>query len=331
MPKLAPSIYVPQIFLGDVDVTAGALPGLNTLAFSASAVTPTTFVQNEVRTDLSAGASYQVAIGLWGYDQTNQGWTIGPISPGSGIVVPTAGQVIRVIVPNANWPANTFNTKVAAIFLKKGAGNFQLCDLAYIDPSNDFNFYIGAEPFTGTPTRTWAFLANASGDSTFGSMNPYAMKETAVGVTSGGVTYNNTVSTVSVSPDDSPDYNIVTSRGSNLTFSSLQNEVVDIIRATAGIFVKADGDNGSSIQVSQSVLLTSSAVLKGNKHIIVNEQNSDGSPVTRIYLGNLTTSQSEQTLNRTKNAVALVQFNLQTASIDTLTRGMDTVITYSRV
>jgi hypothetical protein len=293
-------------------------------------VTPTTFVQNDVRTNLEAGANYQVAVGLFGYDQVNQGWTIGKISPGSGIVAPTAGQVIRVYVPNANWPANTFNTKVAAIFLKKANGNFQLCDFAYIDPSNDFNFFIGAEPFSGTPTRTWSFLANASGDSTFGSMAPYGMKETSVGVTSGGVTYDSGVSTVSVSPDDSPDYDVVTARSSTLSFSTLQNEVVDLIKAISGIFVKAAGDGSSVIQTSQSVLLTAAAVLKGNRHIIVDEQNSDGTAVKRIYLGNLTTSQTQQTLTRTKTAVALVQFNLQTASIDSLTRGMDTVITYSR-
>ena len=206
-----------------------------------------------------------------------------------------------------------------------------MCDFAYIDSSNDFNFYIGAEPLSGTLSRTWSFLANASGDSSFGSQgSAYPMQQSSVGITSGGVTYDGTVASVTVSPDNAPDYQAVTTRGLNFSFSSLQNEVADYINATSGIYVKAAGDSSSVIQTSQSIMLTAAAVLKGNRHIIINEQNADGTSVTRVVLGNLTTNQNQQTLARTKTAVALVQFNLQTASQDTLLRNMDSVITYSR-
>lgn len=328
--KNSPSIYVPTVSIGSPDFVTSALPGLNSLVFSCSAVTPTTLVQNEIRNNLSAGASYQVMIGLWGYDQANGGWTIGRTSGLSGVVVPTAGQVIRVIVPNANWPSGTFGTKIAAIFLKKGSGNPQLCDIAYIDPSNDFNFYIAAEPFSTTPARTTAFLMNASADSTMGSMIPYGMSETSVGVTSGGVNYVRTVTQVTVSPDNAPDYQVVTARGSNLTFNTLQNELVDVVRAISGIYVKAAGDNGSVIENVQQTLITAAAVLKGNRHIVVDETNSSGTAVKRIYVGNLTVSQTEQTLTRTKTAVALVNYNLQTAATDTLLNGLDSEIAYSR-
>ena len=203
-------------------------------------------------------------------------------------------------------------------------------DIAYIDPSNDFNFYIAAEPFSTTPARTTAFLMNASADSTMGSMIPYGMSETSVGVTSGGVNYVRTVTQVTVSPDNAPDYQVVTARGSNLTFNTLQNELVDVVRAISGIYVKAAGDNGSIIENVQQTLITAAAVLKGNRHIVVDETNSSGTAVKRIYVGNLTVSQTEQTLTRTKTAVALVNYNLQTASTDSLLNGLDTEIAYSR-
>lgn len=330
MPKNSPNIFVPIVSIGTPDIVTGALPGLNSLVVSVSAVTPTSLVNNDIRNDLTVGATYQVAIGLWGYDNVNQGWTIGKTSGGSGLATITAGQALRVYVPNANWPAGTFGTKFAAIFLKKNSGNFQLCDLAYIDPSNDFNFYIGAEPFSTTPTRTISFLQNASGDATFGSMAPYGGTEKQLGPTTGGVNYERSVSQVSVSPDNAPDYSIVTSRGCTLTFTTLPNDLIDVVQATSGIYIKAAGDNASTVENTQQTLITASAVLKGNRHIIVDEVNANGTAVKRLLVGNLTISQSAVTLNRTKTAVAPIQYNLQTAAVDTLLNGLNSEIAYSR-
>jgi len=330
MPKNNPSIFVPTVSIGSPDFVTAALPSLNSLAFSASAVTATTSNNNEIRADLTVGANYQVCVGLWGYDQVNGGWTIGKTSAGSGVVTLTAGQVIRVYVPNANWPSGTFGTKLAALFLKKGSSGFKLCQLGYIDPSNDSNFYIGAEAPSETPTRTLAFLQNASGDSTFGTMIAYGGLEGSVGTTSGGVNYDRSVSTITISPDNQPDYTVVTSRGCNLTFSTLQSDLADVVKATSGIYIKAAGDNGSVIEDVQQTLITARANIKGNRHLIVYERNSDGTDVTRIFVGNLTVSQSAVTLSRTKNSPALLQYNLQTAAVDTLLNGLNSEIAYSR-
>lgn len=328
--KNSPSIFVPVVSIGAPDIVTGALPGLNSLVFTASAVTPTSFVNNDIRPGLTVGANYQVCISLFGYDAVNEGWTCGRSSAGSGIVNVTAGQVIKVTVPNANWPVGFSGTPVAAIWMKKGSGNFQLCEFAYVDPSNDFEHFIGAEPFATTPTRTLSFLMNASGDSTVGSMAPYGNTNTQLGPTTGGVTYDRGVSTVSVSPDNAPDYNIVTSRSCNLTFTTLPNDLVDVVQATSGLYIKADGSGSSVIENVQQTLLTASAVLKGNRFVTVDETNAAGVPVKRILMGNLTVSQSAVTLNRTKTAVAPIQYNLQTASVDTLTVGMNTEIAVSR-
>lgn len=330
MPKNSPNIFVPVVSIGSPDVVTGALPGLNSLVFSASAVTPTSFVNNDVRSNLTAGSNYQVMVGLWGYDNTNDGWTIGRCSGLSGVVVPTAGQVIKVIVPNANWPSGSFGTKLAAIFLKKGSGNPKLCQLGYIDPENDSTFFVGAEAFSTTPSRTTSFLMNASGDSTFGSMAPYGNSDVQLGPTTGGVNYDRSVSTVSVSPDNAPDYQVVTSRGCNLTFNTLPNDLVDVVRATSGIYIKGTGDSTAVVEEAFQTLITAAAILKGNRFVTVDEQNANGTAVKRIFVGNLTVSQSAVTLNRTKTAVAPVQYNLQTGAVDTLLNGLNSEISHSR-
>jgi hypothetical protein len=328
--KNAPSIFVPIVSVGAPDIVTGALPSLNSLVFSASAATADTFVNNEIRPSLEVGASYQVAISLFGYDFANEGWTVGKSSAGSGVVVlSSANEVLKVTVPNANWPSGSFGTPMAAVWLKKNSGNFQLCELMYIDPSNDTEHYIGAEAFATTPVRTLAFIQNASSDSTVGSRIPYGNTYTQLGPTTGGVTYDRSVSTVSVSPDNAPDYNVVTSRGCNLTFTTLPNDLIDVVQATSGIYIKATS-GAAVVENTQQTLLTAAAILKGNRFVNVDETNASGTPVKRILVGNLTISQSAVTLNRTKTAVAPVQYNLQTAAIDTLTVGLDTEVAVSR-
>lgn len=331
MPAVKPAIYVPTVSIGAPDFTLSPLPSLNAITPVACAITPTTpILNNEIRADLDTTASYRFVIGLWGYDKPNQGWTIGKCSQPSAAVTVSAGQFIRLSIPNASWPVGFSGTKLAAVFMRKGAGDYQLCQLAYVDPSNEFNTAIAAECFPVTPTRTLSFLQNASGDSTMGSMIPYPMQEEAVGTTTGGVNYDRSAATVTVSPDNTTDYNVVTARGCSLSFNLLASDVRDVVKATAGIDVKYVGNDGANYEEAQQTLITAAAILKGNRHIIVNETTSDGTPVTRILVGNLTTSQAAVTVSRTKTAVAQLQFNLQTASVDALLNGLDSEIAFSR-
>ncbi len=332
MPKVSPSIYVPTVSIGAPDFTLSALPSLNALTPVACAVTPITPVlNNEIRNSLDTTATYQFVLALFGYDKANGGYTVGKASQPSASVTVTASQFIRLSVLNANWPANFSNTKLVAVFMKKNSGNYQLCQLAYLDPNNDFNTAIAADAFPTLPTRTLSFLQNASGDSTLGSMIAYPMVEEAVGTTTGGVNYDRSASNVTVSPDNTTDYQVVTARGCSLSFNLLASDLKDVVKATAGIDVKYNGLDGTSIiEETQQTLITAAAVLKGNRHIIVNETASDGTPVTRILVGNLSTSQAAVTVSRTKTAVAQLQFNLQTASVDQILNGLNSEIAYSR-
>jgi hypothetical protein len=331
VPAVKPAIYVPTVSIGAPDFTLAVLPSLNAITPVACAITPTTpILNNEIRADLDTTATYRFVVGLFGYDQPNQGYTIGKCSQPSAATTISAGQFIRLSIPNASWPVGFSGTKLAAVFMKKGAGDYQLCQLAYIDSANEFNTSIAAECFPVCPTRTLSFLQNASGDAVFGTMLPYPMQEEAVGTTTGGVNYDRSASTVTVSPDNTTDYNVVTARGCSLSFNLLASDVRDVVKATAGIDVKYTGNDGASYEDAQQTLITAAAILKGNRHIIVNETTSDGTPVIRILVGNLTTSQAAVTVSRTKTAVAQLAFNLQTASVDSLLNGLDSEIAYSR-
>lgn len=331
MPKQSPAIGVPTVSLGSPDFTGSALPFFTSLTPIACAVSYSSFLNNEIRNDLDTSATYQFVIAPWGYDRTNGGWTIGKASQASASVTVTASQFIRLSVLNASWPSGFLGTKFVAVFMKKNSGNYQLCQLAYLDPSNDFDTSIATEPLAALPSRTLSFLQNASGDSTFGSMNPYPMTEEAVGETTGGINYDRSASTVTVAPDHTPDYQVVTARGCNVTFSLLASDLKDVVKATAGVYTKFTGLNGTStVEETQQTLLTASAVLKGNRHIIIDETSSAGKAVKRLFVGNLTTSQTAVTISRTKTAVASLQFNLQTASTDTLTANLNSEISVSR-
>lgn len=330
MPKASPAIFVPTVQLGSPDFVSAVLPSLNAITPVACAITVSSLDNNDIRPDLDATATYQFVVSLFGYDKLNGGYTCGKSSAASAVVSVTVGQAIRLSVPNASWPAGTFSTKICALWMKKNSGNYTLCQLDYIDPNNDFNAWVGAEFAAGTPTRSLAFLQNASADSTVGSMIPYGGVESNVGTTSGGVNYERTASQVSVSPDNAPDFQIVTSRGCNLSFSTLQSDMADVVKAVAGVHVKGLGSDGATHEQSQQTILTAAAVIKGNRHIIVNEKDSAGHDITRILVGNLTVSQQAVTLNRTKNAVALLNYNLQTAAVDGLLTNLNSEIAYSR-
>ena len=334
MSKNVPLIGVSTVVLSAPNPAAAALPSLITVNPVASANTPVTRVNNEVRSDLTTGVAYQVVLACMGYDIVNGGWCIGVASQPSGsVTLSTAGQGIAVNVPNGSWPGGMFTAgdhRLVAVFLKAGAGSYTLCDFAYVDPSNNFNFLINAQPFSGTPTRSLAFLQAASTDSVFVSRAPYPGAETSVGVTSGGVTIDRGVSQANISPDNAPDYSVVTSRSCNVTFSSLQNNVVDIVRGSSGLYAQFTAIDGNAIQVAQSTMLTASAVLKGNAMIVINEPaDSYGISATRLLLGNLTISQTQVTISRNKTSPALVNYNLQTAAVDGLLVNMNSEVVYA--
>jgi hypothetical protein len=330
---LAPRVGVPVVSLGYPDTTT-ILPPLTGLVFTASGITATNVVNNDVRQPLSQATTYQVMIGLLGYDVTNGGFAVTPTSPGSGVIQLTGTQnSIWIQVPNGNWPANYNEAIVAMVFIKSGTGNWQSCDFAYVDQNKQSNFFISAQPLSSAPFFTTSVLQSYGVDpaAVFTTRVAYGNTYTQLGPTTGGVTFDRGVSTVTISPDNGPDYQAVTTRGCNLTFQTLPNAMIDFVRATSGVFTQAPGDGTSTIRVSQQTLLTAQALLKGNRALqVAMPADSTGVGETRIYVGNLTISQTAVTTSFTKTAQAPIQYNLQTAAQDSLILNMSSEVSYQR-
>lgn len=310
-----------------VDSTT-AVPALTTLTFTASGVTPTDLLLNDVKADLDTTATYQVIVGLLGRDTTNKGFTVGRCSPSSGNLVVTAGQVICVSVVNANWPADFSSAICAAIFLKKNSGDFQLADFAYIDASNNFNHAIMAEPVISAPSFAIATLQSTTVDDTLGDRAPLGVTYAVLSPTTQGVHVARNVDTVTVSPDNSTDFQIATARSTEITFQLLPNDIKSIVRASAGNYAKYT-NAGRDIEESQMSLLTASALLTGNapfKLLLPPDRN--GRQEVRLYLGTIRQNQTQWTEDWTKTAPTPVSFTFSTVSLDRLINDMHIEMAY---
>lgn len=329
MPAYSFRLGVSTVSLSQSDPTT-SLPSLAALTISASAITPTTLLLNDVKNKLDTSATYQVMIGLMGEDQTNAGYTIGYCSQGSGIVSITSGQAIQVKVSNASWPANFSKAAAVAIFLKINSADWQLAEFAYLDDQNDFSHVIVAKPLIDAPKFTTAVLRSTTADTTLGDRAPTGYTYVSLSPTTGGVTVNRETTTITVSPDTSSDFTLTSSRTATINFQLLANDVADVVRGNAGNYVEYT-DSGATFKEAQMSLNVAIARVLGNKPIkLLLPPDSRGRQETRLYLGQLTTNQSANTEAWTKTATTPIGFTFSAVPIDRLVQSQHTEITYIR-
>lgn len=308
-----------------------ALPSLVGLTISASAITPTTLLINDVKNKLDITASYQVMIGLVGEDNTNAGYTVGFCSQGSGVISSlSAGQGIQISVSNASWPANFGQAAAVAVFLKINSADWQLAEFAYLDDQYDFSHVITTRPIVDNPKFTTTVLRSATADATLGDRSPTGYTYTALSPTTGGVTVNRETTTITVSPDTSSDFTLTSSRTASIQFQLLANDVVDIVRGNAGNYVEYTSGGATFKQAEMSLNVAVARIL-GNKPVkLLLPPDSRNRQETRLYLGQLTTNQTANTEAWTKTATTPVGFTYSAVPIDTLLQGMHSEITYIR-
>lgn len=324
------TIGVPFVFLSTDNSVA--VPNLTTLVFDCSAVTPTDLLVSDIRSPLALTTNYQVMITLMGRDGVNKGYTQGQASPGSGILQVTAGQGIKVHVANANWPVGFDSAVCAVLYLKKGSSaNWAQADFAFIDVNNDFNFLISSDAAPSAPVFAQSLLQSVTTDASLGSRLPLGIAYAQLGPTTGGVTINRDVTTVTVPPDNAPDYQVSTARAAGLQFQTLPNGIKDVIRAIGGNYSQFTGDLASTITLGNLTSITAQALFRGNRSIkLTMPVDASGQSEIKVFLGNLTTTQAAVPESRTKTAVAPIQYNLSTAPQDSLLNGMASEISYKR-
>lgn len=328
MPSQSFRIGVASVSLSLNDTTA--VPSLTTLVYTASTIAATDLVINDVKSALSTADTYQVMLALVGRDTTNGGYTIAGASPGTGNLIPTTNNnIIAINVPSANWPANFDKAICAAIFLKTNSGSWQLAEFAYVSPTTDFNHSIVAKPLLNAPLFSATTLQNpATTDAILGARSPLGVTYASLSPTTGGVTVNREVSSVSVDPDTGAQISFATTRTASISFQLLSNDVKNIVQGNAGNFVSYT-NGGRVIKEAQMSLNTAQALIPGNRPFkLTMPVDNLGKQEVRLYIGNLTQNQNANTEAWTKSAPTPIAYSFVPASIDALLNDQHTELIY---
>ena len=328
MPGQGQKIGVPNIFLSVDDDTA--TPSLATTVFSACAMTPDDELLNDVNNPLLSTDTYEVIVGLVGRETVGTGYTVGRCSLSSGSLTLTSGQMIKVTVENAAWPAGFDTAICAVVFLKTNASNYQLCQFAYIDPSSDFTTVIKAKPLRVAPSFTYALLTSTTSDTILGSRSGLGVTYEEITPTTGTFNFRRPVSTVTVSPNTGADFQIATTRSSGIEFQSLVNDVKAWVQAAAGNYVSYQHNSATRKEAHMS-LNTAQSLLRGNRPIkvVMPVDPADDTQETRLLIGCLTVNNIELTEAWSKTATTPVSFRFDAAPLDKLITNQHVELSYS--
>lgn len=304
----------------------GSMVGVATVV---TVITADELLLNSVNQALVSTDNYQVVLAEVGYDVSRKGYTIGRSNTISAIVnTVTAKDVIHVHVAVGNLPAGTSGAIGMMAFLKINGADPQACAFAQVNAANDFDFFITSKPTERAPTFTTVVLAAATANKILGSRNAEQVTWLPFVPTTGGVRLIHKTSQITVRPDDAPDFNVVTTRATDIQFSVLSGDNESIIQAIGGNFVQVTS-GGLVYQLSESDIIQAAAQVQGNRAIqVFMPEDSLGRSTTRLYLGNLSTNQNDITENTSKNDQYQIDFNLQAAALDYLTRNLHSTTWY---
>jgi hypothetical protein len=306
---------------GVVVFESAALPidPLTGVDFTASVVTsPTKLFLNDIQTGLPISDSLEVCVTPVGEDKTNTGLTVGPATDESGdLEVTAAGQVIKVVIENADFPTN-FGKGLAAIWLKEGAGDYKLARFSYVDPAKDFITHVMTRPLATVQEFAYSLLASSTADDDLGDRNPEGWNRVRYGPTTGGVDVERIVDEVTIDIDTSTGFPIATARSTTVSFRVAANDILDIVRAGAGNFVR-NTHAGVEYEEALQSLATANARVTGVKpFMLIMPINSRGFQEIRLFIGSLTTNQVGFTQNWGKTGLANTSYVFRTAIQDRL-------------
>jgi len=299
---------------------------------TVSIVAADTINLNSPHSPLVPGEDYKVTAALVGYDPSRKGYTIGIASQLNAVAVNTvtAKDAIHFHVDLANLPLGAVGAVAAMFFLKVGAADPQACGFGYVNPAMDLDYFISSKPISRAPTFKIADLTAATASKTLGSRTAEQVSWLPFTPTTGGVRLVHKTSQITVRPDDAPDFNVVTTRATDLQFAVLSGDNESIIQAIGGNFTQVTV-GGYTYQVTESDIVTAMAQIQGNRAIQVYMPiGSDGHSTIRTYLGNLTANQTDTTELTSKTEQYQIDFHLQAAALDYLTRNLHSTIWHTK-
>lgn len=321
-----------KVFLPKKTNTQLANNAVSSLVFSASAVTPSDKVNNEVVSDLDTTAQYYFRLAPIGEDRTNGGITSTLPTPQSGPVTVSAGQSITLHIPASGISSvsNLSSAMAMLVWMKKNGGDWKKQGYGYIDADNGFIYSVVTEPLTSAQTYTSAQLDSTTNDpDDLGDRTPYVISYVQLSPKAAdGLQINRNPSTVNVSPDTGPDVSFVTSRGAALQFRLLSNGMKEIVNANAGTFSQIS-INGKTVKQAQMSMQTATALLTGNLPFkIVYPADQSRASEIKLFLNCVAQSQSGNQEQWGRDNVAAVTYNINMASFDTYFLDVPTEVGY---
>lgn len=314
-------------------VGSSALPSFATLTFSASSTALTTLDNNSGKSSLDSTATYQVALTAMGVDVTNGGYTMGPSTVSSGNLALTTAQGIKVSATSGALAA--LGGSVAELFcigvwLKIGAANFQLTDLAYVDPSTDFVHTVVTKPRRTNLTKTFALLSGSASDDDLGDRNPHGCAFRATPTTTGGVILNRTGDKVSFSPDTAGNFDVKTTRTVSIEFSVLSGDLRDVVGANAGTYTRYTHSAIEYEEAQMSEFTTAVSVPGCKPLIMVHPPDKLGFQAITLFVGQVLQNQADNTESYTKDNQLEVKYVFSAVPNDTLTNNMATELKWKK-
>lgn len=311
-----------------------ALPSFASLTFTASSVTPSVYDNADKRLKLDSSLTYQVLLAPFGLDDTNSGYTIGNASPSSGnLVLGAAGDGIQISITNANLSAlggGAAGLFGIAVWLKIGAANPQLVDVAYCDPSEDFVHVVMNKPSREALTKSLALLQSTTADDDLGDRAPLGVNFRTLSPTTGAVTVDRAVDAVEFRPNTSANFSGATTRTAAIRFELLSNDVRDVVGGNAGTFVRYTY-SGTTYEEALMGIQTASAKIPGNKPmILLMPVDKQGYQEVRLYLGQLLENQESNNEAWSKDDQTSIAYAYQPSPSDSLLDGIPTEVVWKK-
>lgn len=321
----AAQVYVPS----RVNVTVPALTSLTTAMLTAVATTPDDLLNNSTSPTLDTTANYYVALVPLGEDRNVGGLTWAGGSTAIGPITVTDGQGIVVSIAATAMPANIDKAFAMGVMLRKNNGTYKLVDYAYIDTDNGFNYMVmsDADTQTGYSLATLMSTAYDSSYPELGDREAYGCTFTRYR-TSGGVEVDINSDQVNLAPDDGTNFSLPTSRVAALRFSIMQNDMKQIVQATAGKY-GSFRINGHTISVSNMSFASAIAAVTGNIPFkLVLPPDANKIRQIELFLACISTNAANVTLRWAKDGTTLVPFNVNPVNLDPLLQDVSTQIGY---
>jgi hypothetical protein len=329
MPLNQVNYGVPTVQVSTPD-PVNSLATMAAVTFAVTSVPAGKILRGSSRTPLPAG-TYKVWATLMGYDPQGGYAMTASTATMTTAVTNTSGNGLLCRIAATNFGATNIITAVSvALWIQVGSANPQLCDFAYVNPSLDFSFLIQYLPSSQAPYTTASVLTGAAADPLLGSIRtPQASLLGTAYETTGGVQFNHQREGFTASPDNSRNFPVTTSRGTDVSFRILNPLLQDSEQVQGGDYLSyTDTDTNSTvIEQGASDLFTTLANMRGNGAILVTyPANNAGRVLRKLVLGCQTVNNDTFTETFQKDAQTELQFTLSSACYDKLLLGMQTTI-----